>query len=222
MQLQDTLLDNCPTCNKIFETRKGATMENKNSDDKPKESKINQNILIAIIGSITTIAVAVVPFLLNRANSQTPPTPVPLVITATTIPDFSTETLAPKDTLTPTPTIELPTATATQQVGVFNIKLATNIAGLNPTTQFKPADSIYLIFDINDPLNQNIVKIRWSAVNVNGVLKDFEKSSSLYTVKDNHFAKAFDHSANPWKAGRYKVEVSMNGVTETIEFDIVP
>jgi hypothetical protein len=204
-------------------------VKKKASDDGEKESKINQNIMIAIIGSITTIAVAVIPILLNRSKSEPPPTPVPLVITATSVPDFSTENLGPTKTLAPTetapftPTIEAPTATATPQVGIFNGFLASDIKGLIPKNKFKPAETIYLLFNINDPTGKNVVRIVWSVVEVKGYLAGAVKSDIPYIIKEEKFATLSNHSANPWAVGKYKVELYLNDVLdETIEFDIVP
>jgi hypothetical protein len=226
LQLQDTLLDNRPTCNKIFEKRKGASMANNSSDEDTKRTGMNPSVLVAIITAITTIVAAVLaavlPGVINRPNTVS--SPVPVVITVAVVATQQpTETLPPATTEAPTliftPTTEPPTATATQQVGVFNIKLATNQAGLNPATKFKLSDPIYLIFDINDPTGLNIVTVRWSVVKVKNFKSDAELSNSPKTIKDNHYAEEFKYN---WVEGKYKVELSMNGVTETIEFEIVP
>jgi hypothetical protein len=206
----------------------------KSSEEGEKgESKVSQNVVLAIIGSITTIAVAVIPLLINKANSEPPPSPTPLVTTATTIPDFPTQINTPTETLVPTPTettaptftptIELPAATATAQVGIYNVKLATNASGINVATQFKPAQTMYLFFDVNDPNGLNIVKVLWLVVEVKSFKSGVELTSSAYTVKNNHFELGFDHSARPWVPGKYKIQLFLNDVPDdTIEFEIVP
>ena len=88
LQFQDTLLDSWVIWYKIFKTRKGISMEDKNSDE-AKGSKISQNMLIAIIGAITTIVAAVIPVILNNRPDTQTPTPVPIIITATTAPIHS-------------------------------------------------------------------------------------------------------------------------------------
>ena len=202
-------------------------MENKTSADGTKESKISQNVLIAIIGAITTIVATVLPWALNKYNSGPSPTPVPIIITVTsppTLPPTNTSlpTLTETSAPTFTPTVELPTATATQQVGIYNLKLATNISGVNVTTQFKPAQTIYVIFDVNDPAGLNLVNLRWSVVEVKGYKADAEIASSPYSVKNNHFELGFDHSTFPWRTGKYKLQVFLNDVLdETIEFEII-
>jgi len=203
-------------------------MDNKTSDE-AKGSKISQNMLIAIIGAITTIVAAVIPVILNnRSNAQTP-TPIAIIITATTVPILPTDTptLAPILTETAaftfTPTVELPTATATPQTGIFNEFLAADIDGFIPKSQFKPSETIYLLFDINDPTNKNVVRIVWSVVDVKGFKAGAIKSDTPYIIKEKKFVTLSNHSADPWAVGKYKVELYLNNeLNKTIEFDIAP
>src|SRR5512140_1670676 len=112
-------------------------MENNTSDDKPRESRINQNLLIAIIGAAATIGATIIGAVMNRQPSA-PPTP--LVITATSAPATPTHIIfltntpepLPTDTAAPTftPTIAPSTETATQQVGIYSAILATDIKGI--------------------------------------------------------------------------------------------
>ena len=228
LQFQDTLLDSWGIWYKIFETRKGVSMEDKNSDE-AKGSKISQNMLIAIIGAITTIVAAVIPVILNNRPDAQTPTPVPIIITATTAPILPTDTPTLPPTFTETaalpftPTVELPTATATPQEGIFNELLAADIDGFIPKSQFKPNETIYLLFDINDPTGKNVVRIVWSVVEVKGFKAGAVKSDTPYIVKENKFVTLSDHSINPWAEGKYKVEIYLNNeLNKTIEFEIIP
>lgn len=203
-------------------------MENKTSDE-AKGSKISQNMLIAIIGAITTIVAAIIPVILNNRSNAPTATPVAIIITATSAPILPTDTptLAPIFTETAvftfTPTVELPTATATPQEGIFNEFLAADIDGFIPKSQFKPNETIYLLFDINDPTGKNVVRIVWSVVDVKGFKAGAVKSDTPYIIKENKFATLSDHSANPWAEGKYKVEIYLNNILgKTIEFDIAP
>ncbi|NOT04100.1 MAG: hypothetical protein HOP27_05835 [Anaerolineales bacterium] len=203
-------------------------MENKTSDE-AKGSKISQNMLIAIIGAITTIVAAIIPVILNNRSNAPTATPVAIIITATSAPILPTDTptLAPAFTETAvftfTPTVELPTATATPQEGIFNEFLAADIDGFIPKSQFKPNETIYLLFDINDPTGKNVVRIVWSVVDVKGFKAGAVKSDTPYIIKENKFATLSDHSANPWAEGKYKVEIYLNNILgKTIEFDIAP
>jgi hypothetical protein len=203
-------------------------METKTSEEK-KESKISQNMMIAIIGAITTIVAAVIPVILNNRSNAQSATPVPIIITATLAPVLPTETptLAPTLTETPaftvTPTVELPTATATPQEGIFNELLAADIDGFIPKSQFKPNEIIYLLFDINDPTGKNVVRIVWSVVEAKGFKAGAVRSDTPFIIKGNKFVTLSDHSAAPWTEGKYKVEIYLNNeLNKTIEFDIAP
>lgn len=198
-------------------------MENKTSDEGTKEPKISQGVLIAIIGAITTIVAASLPWALNRYNSEPSPTPVPLIVTVTSAPVLPTETvfIFPTETITLTPTTEPPTATATPQIGIFNAYLANSLKGVS-VSEFKPGQTIYLLFDVNDPTGSNIVTIRWSVVKVVNFKEDAQTSISQHTVTENHFESGFN---TPKLPGKYKVELFLNNnivADETIEFGIVP
>ncbi|MBI5965645.1 MAG: hypothetical protein HY863_19385 [Chloroflexi bacterium] len=199
-----------------------------------KASKVDPNVIIAVIGAITTIAVAAIPFLLSRSNEANaePPTSTPLVITATTIPDFPTEMISPTATFAPTltetsaptftPTNEPPTATATRQIGIFNAYLANSLNGTSVNT-FKPDPNIYIIFDVNDPTGQNIATIRWSVVKVTGYKADAEISRSTHRITENRFGTGFKPLIK--LPGKYKVELFLNeniAPDQTIEFDVIP
>lgn len=203
-------------------------MENKPSEEGSKGSKINQNILIAIIGAIATIVATIIPWALNRYNTGPAPTPILLVITATSAPVFPTETVfvSPTETATEaftfTPTVELPTATATLQEGIFDGFLASDIDGFIPKSQFKPAEIIYLLFNINDPTGKSVVRIVWSVVDVKGTRAGTVKSDTPYIIRTQEFVTLSNHSADPWRVGKYKVELYLNNdLKQTIEFDIV-
>ncbi len=209
-------------------------MEDKTSSAGPKESKISQNLLIAIIGAVTTIVAAVIPFVLSRNNTSPSPSPIPIIITAvvtaTPAPFLPTETAVVPPTevsFTFTPTLESPTATATAteaaQEGIFNGFLASDIKGVFATNKYKPDQIIYLFFDINDPANKNVLRIVWSVVDVKGFLP----GSVRYDITDVATVKKYktlsNHSTNPWPAGKYKVDLYLNDILQqTIDFEIIP
>ena len=194
-----------------------------------KPSKVDPNVIIAVIGAITTIAVAAIPFLLSRsneANAEPSSTPIPIIFTVTTAPATPTATFAPTLTETSapanTPTNEPPTATATEQIGIFNAYLANSLNG-NSVNTFRPDPNIYILFDSNDPTRQNIVTIRWSVVKVTGYKADAEISRSSHTIAENHFGLAFKPLIK--LPGKYKVEIFLNqniAPDQTIEFEVIP
>ena len=207
-------------------------MENKTSSESPKESKISQNLLIAIIGAVTTIVAAVIPFVMSRNNASPAPSPIPIIITAvvtaTPAPFLPTETAVVPPTEVPatlTPTLEPPTATATEaaQEGIFNGFLASDIKGVFATNKYKPDQIIYLFFDINDPTNKNLVRIVWSVVEVKGFLPGTVRSDITDVATVKNYKTLSNHSANPWPAGKYKVDLYLNDILQqTIDFEIIP
>ena len=205
-------------------------MENKSSSEGAKESKISQNVLIAIIGAATTIVAAIIPFVLNRNDTNPSPTPAPLIITAivtaTPLPILPTETVVIPPTEVPfpfTPTLEPPTATAAAQEGIFNGFLASDIKGVFTTNKYKPDQVIYLFFDINDPSNKNVIRIVWSVVDVKGFLPGAVRSDITDVATVKNYRTLSNHSANPWPAGKYKVDLYLNdNLQQTIEFEIIP
>jgi hypothetical protein len=185
--------------------------------------------MIAIIGAITTIVAAVIPVILNNRSNAQSATPVPIIITATLVPVLPTDTPTFAPTMTETavftftPTVELPTATATPQEGIFNESLAADIDGFIPKSQFKPSEIIYLLFDINDPTGKNVVRIVWSVVEAKGFKAGAVRSDTPFIIKGNKFVTLSDHSTSPWTEGKYKVDIYLNNeLNKTIEFDIAP
>ncbi len=207
-------------------------MEDKTSSAGPKESKISQNLIIAIIGAAATIVAAVVPFVLSRNNASPSQSssPAPLIITAivtaTPMPVLPTETVVIPPTEVPftfTPTLEPPTATAAPQEGIFNGFLASDIKGVFTTNKYKPDQVIYLFFDINDPTNKNLVRIVWSVVEVKGFLPGTVRSDITDVATVKNYKTLSNHSANPWPAGKYKVDLYLNDILQqTIDFEIIP
>lgn len=205
-------------------------MENKSSSEGAKESKISQNVLIAIIGAATTIVAAIIPFVLSRNDASPSPTPAPVIITAivtaTPLPILPTETVVIPPTEVPftfTPTLEPPTATAAPREGIFNGFLASDIKGVFTTNKYKPDQVIYLFFDINDPSNKNIIRIVWSVVDVKGFLPGAIRSDITDVATVKNYKTLSNHSANPWPAGKYKVDLYLNdNLQQTIEFEIIP
>ena len=195
-------------------------MKKKLSDEGEKKSKIDQTtVLLGIISAISAIAIAMIPFLMNRSKSEPVPTSAPVVINPTTAVVLPTENATEAPTFAPS--VEPPTATTTQQVGIFNEKLANDPKGPS-TTQFKPDPTIYVIFDSNDPTGKNKLTIRWSVVKVTGNKADREISSTPHTIVNNHFEEAFKPGLK--LPGSYKVELTLNDNTvpdKTIVFEIL-
>lgn len=111
-----------------------------------KESKISQNMLIAIIGTITIIIAATIPVIFKKFSAQ-PPTPFPIIIIVTSATQFSSVT----PSVTPTSDSMIFTVTSAPQfpsvtTSVENndnqlTKIPTNTVGstFTPVDTFTPA-----------------------------------------------------------------------------------
>jgi len=200
-------------------------MTHNSEDNQSSGSKINQNVLIAIIGAVATILAAIIPWILSRPNAETS-TPTPLVITVMATQALSTETLGPLTETTAftfTPTAEPPAATETPQVGIFDGFLSIDIKGVIPSTRFQPDQTIYLLFNINDPTGANIIRIVWSVVEAKGFRPGAIKYDMTDKITEDHFVMEAAHADDPWAVGKYKIELYLNDVLdEIIEFEIIP
>lgn len=174
-------------------------MAKKKTSEEGAKPKIEQNVIIAIIGAITTVAVALIPFLMNKANNSEPtPTPAPLVVTAATAAILPTETAAAVPSETEAAAL---TSTPVPQIGIFNGFLAADIEGLLPKSTFKPDEAIYLLFEINDPTGKNVVRVVWSVVEAKGFKAGAILSDTPYIINENKFVIFSDRGANPWAVG---------------------
>lgn len=193
-------------------------MAKKKTPEEGAKPKIEQNVIIAIIGAITTVAVALIPFLMNRANSEPTPTPAPLVVTATTAAILPTETVAAVPSETEAAAL---TSTPVPQTGIFNGFLAADIEGLLPKSTFKPDEAIYLLFEINDPTGKNVVRVVWSVVEAKSFKAGAILSDTPYIINEKKFVIFSDHGASPWTVGKYQVDLYLNNtLNQTIPFDI--
>lgn len=182
-----------------------------------KKKGMDPNILIAIIGSLTTIAVVIIPWWLDRLDkSAEEPTPLPTTAIPVDLDPTSTFTLTPAPA---TPT-EAVTVTPSVQTGIFDIYLARDEAGLFKRTTFQASETIFIVFSINDPLGRNAVRVAFRTVDVPG----FTNGSEVYYYENVYEGPTEVLKANPTgalKPGTYTLELSLNGeLDETIEFEI--
>lgn len=206
-------------------------MENKPSEPQVKESKISQNVIIALIGAVTTIVAALIPFLMNREKAPEP-TPTPLVVvvtntpepvlpTATSVPPTFTE-LPPTATFTATPIPPTPTETAIP-TGVYQASLSFEKDGV-AQTQFKPNTPIWVMADINDPTQRRSLTLQWVAVEVVDMNPNVKLTSAVRTSKGDHFAEQFNPTLK--LPGKYQLDIYLNGNTLTpaisVPFEIIP
>jgi hypothetical protein len=196
-------------------------MTNYDGNNQPKDSKINQNLLIAVIGAVATLLAAIIPWALNKYESQSLSAATPLVFTATFTTDQSAVPAVQSSVATATlpSTVPSPTAAANAQTGIFNVYLAHDEKGDFRSTSFSPTQDIYLFFSLNDPSGFNIVKTVWIAVDVAGYKPNVTIYKSENKILKSSFAMRTDREI--WELGDYKVELYLNGVLDkTVEFKV--
>lgn len=206
-------------------------MENKPSEPQVKESKINTQVLIAIIGAVTTIATTIITVSLNKEKTPEPtPTPMVIVVTNTPAPIPATETtipptfteVPPTATFTVTPEPPTPTETAIP-TGVYQASLSFEKDG-PAQTQFKPNTPIWVMADINDPTQKRGLTLQWVAVQVVDMNPNVKLTSAIRTAKGDHFAEQFNPVLK--LPGKYQLDIYLNGNTLTpsisVPFEIVP
>lgn len=201
------------------------TNNTEESSPQPQKAHLNQNLVIAIIGAVATLAAAIIPWVLDRA-AQAGQSPTAILSTFTeTAPLEATETktaIAIANTHTPTlePTATaIATATSTEETGIYNIFLAFDFEGTFIDDTFRQDQSVYLFFNFNDPKNRNDIEVVVSAVDVPGVLTD----SVYYQIRDKLEPPNAKLTITKGKLppGIYKVEIYLNNtLDETIEFTI--
>ena len=172
--------------------------------------RINQNMLIAIIGAGATLLAALLPSIIEAFK----PVPEP---TMTPIPATATFTHVPP-TLTPTPIP--PTSTPTIAIGIYDVFLSMDQAGEYKTEVFTPEQYIYVHYSLNDPSGLNNVKVIWYAVDVAGY-----KPNVVINQTDDKITRpniSLQVKTEPlWAVGKYKIELYLNSVLEdTLEFEV--
>lgn len=192
---------------------------------KPQKGHLNQNLVVAIIGAVATLAAAIIPWALDRAAQAEPsPTAIQSTFTETTSLEVTETNTAVAIVNTNTPTIERTgttevTATSTQETGIYNIFLTFDFEGNFIDDTFRQDQSVYLFFDFNDPKSRNDIEVVVSAVDVPGVLTD----TVYYQIRDKFEPPNVKLTITKGKLqpGIYKVEIYLNNTLDkTIEFTI--
>lgn len=106
-----------------------------------------------------------------------------------------------------------------------NIRTATDADGANPTSTFSSTDTIYAVSDLKNGVKGNVVSSSWYAVDVVGVDPNFLIDSVDYKVEEDTFTGIvhfyFEPPTDGWPAGKYRVDISFNGVaTGSAEYTI--
>jgi hypothetical protein len=105
-------------------------------------------------------------------------------------------------------------------MGFYDVYLALDSSGEIKSTVFPTDQPVYVFFKINDPSEQRKVKFIWLAADVAGYSPNsevFRSEGTLIKSKGSTSAGGID----PWKPGKYKVELYLNGLlSSTQEFEI--
>jgi hypothetical protein len=106
-----------------------------------------------------------------------------------------------------------------------NTRTALDEDGVNTTSTFGAFDIVYVVNDLANGVNGNVVTSIWYAESVDGVDPNFLIDTVEYTVTDETYDGTiyfyFEPPTDGWPAGTYRVEVSFNGVpSATVRFTI--
>ena len=101
-----------------------------------------------------------------------------------------------------------------------NAFMAHDPEGNDATTVFAPDETIYLIADLANAVDDTEVKAVWVAVDVDGVDYDTVIDEATLTTGDGRLT--FDLANDSlWPAGNYKVDVYLNeNLARTLEFSV--
>jgi hypothetical protein len=194
------------------------TEENKETPPSTQKAHLNQNLVIAIIGAVATVMAAVIPWVLDRAAQSSTPAAIQATYTvAAPAEAIGLVETSPTNTEIPaTPTISV---TPTQEAGINNAYMAFDFEGKFIETSFKGGQTIYIFFNINDPLGRNIVRVIVSAVDVPGVLVDSQFYNTINEYPNPNVSLVV--SQGGLKPGIYKVDIILNNTpAETLEFTV--
>ena len=98
--------------------------------------------------------------------------------------------------------------------------LASDENGDFRSTSFSSTETFYLFFSLNDPSNGNVVQTTWMAVDVAGYEPNKVVFESDNKVTKPKFKILADREV--WKAGKYKIELYLNGtLDEKVEFEVI-
>ncbi len=103
---------------------------------------------------------------------------------------------------------------------IQNVRMARDAEGNDPTTVFAPTETFHCVGELKNAPDNTALKAVWIATQVEGVSPDFLIGEKELTSGSGtfHFQLSND---SPWPAGRYRVELYLNGELETtLEFEV--
>jgi hypothetical protein len=106
-----------------------------------------------------------------------------------------------------------------------NVRTAKDENGEQLSSVFSTTDTIYVVGDISNGKQGNVVSSKWMVSNVEGYDPGYEIDSVDLTLDKDQSSYSvnfyFDPPADGWPTGTYKVEVSFNGnLISTVEYKV--
>lgn len=116
-------------------------------------------------------------------------------------------------------------ACAVGEPGLSNVRTAKDENGEQLTSVFSTTDVIYVVGDVANGKQGNVVSSKWMVSNVEGYDPGFVIDEVDLTLDADKLAYSvnfyFEPPTDGWPIGTYKVEVSFNGVlNSTVEFTV--
>ena len=106
-----------------------------------------------------------------------------------------------------------------------NTRTALDEDGVNVTSVFGTFDTVYVVNDLANGVQGNVISSSWYAANVEGIDPNTLIDTVEYTVSDETFTGSvhffFEPPDGGWPAGTYRVDVFFNGAaSSSVEFTI--
>jgi len=106
-----------------------------------------------------------------------------------------------------------------------NVRTAKDKDGNQPASVFSTSDTIYVVSDLSNGKQGNVVTSRWYAVNVEGLDANLMFDEADITIEDATFnGNVYFYYPAPeggWPLGSYKVEIYFNdALVSTVEFSV--
>lgn len=105
---------------------------------------------------------------------------------------------------------------------VDNVRMAKDQEGTQATTQFNPEDPFYLVGDMSNAPDDTILKVVWTAVDVEGT----EANTIIQEIEEVGGSGPFwfnlTSNSGIWPPGSYKADLYLNDeLTQTLDFEVV-
>jgi len=103
---------------------------------------------------------------------------------------------------------------------ITNAVMTKDQEGKNQVTVYAPTDPFYCIVSLANAPEDTKVKAVWIAVDVAGVTANTQILEKELTTGLDKVTFTLTND-NPWPAGKYKVDIQLNGTTaKTVEFQV--